>query len=144
MPWPDRVVGIVLGVALGIGIVALFVFVFSERTVDAPSISGNVGGVGRGGPSVAPLRTVRIAGGAPPVSGPVDLHYRKDEHARIRVVSDAAVGVELLGYGIQRTVEAGKPALISFKATKPGDFPLIVTASRIDVARITVGPPTAP
>jgi hypothetical protein len=35
----DRAVGIVLGIVLGAVVVALFVFVFSEDTVDAPSIS---------------------------------------------------------------------------------------------------------
>jgi hypothetical protein len=34
----DRLIGIVLGVLLGLAIVAIFVFVFSEDTVDAPSI----------------------------------------------------------------------------------------------------------
>ena len=34
----DRWIGIVLGIALGLAIVAIFVFVFSEDTVDAPSI----------------------------------------------------------------------------------------------------------
>jgi hypothetical protein len=34
----DRIIGIVLGLVLGIAIVAIFVFVFSEETVDAPSL----------------------------------------------------------------------------------------------------------
>ena len=34
----DRLIGIVLGVLLGLAIVAVFVFAFSEDTVDAPSI----------------------------------------------------------------------------------------------------------
>ncbi len=34
----DRVAGIALGIVLGLAIVAIFVFVFSEDTVDAPSI----------------------------------------------------------------------------------------------------------
>jgi hypothetical protein len=34
----DRLLGIFLGVALGLAIVAIFVFVFSEETVDAPSL----------------------------------------------------------------------------------------------------------
>jgi hypothetical protein len=34
----DRIIGIVLGLILGIVIVILFVFLGSERTVDAPSI----------------------------------------------------------------------------------------------------------
>ena len=37
-PWRDRALGIFLGIVLGLAIVAVFVFVFSEDTVDAPSI----------------------------------------------------------------------------------------------------------
>ncbi len=35
----DRVAGILLGIALGLAIVAIFVFVFSEETVDAPRLN---------------------------------------------------------------------------------------------------------
>jgi hypothetical protein len=151
--WRDRVIGIVLGLILGVGIVTAFVFGYSERTVDAPSISGTSGGgEARGGgdgkppprpkPSPPPVATVRVINGAPPPSGPAELHYGKDELVRLRVISDGTVGVELMGYGIDRTIEAGKPQMISFKASKPGNFPLIVAASHIDVARITVGGPT--
>jgi len=35
----DRALGIVLGIVLGLVVIALFVFVFSERTVDAPRIN---------------------------------------------------------------------------------------------------------
>jgi hypothetical protein len=143
--WRDRVIGIVLGLILGVGIVTGFVFIYSEQTVDAPSISAEGGGEGRGGGqgsgSPPPVATVRVIDGAPPASGPAELHYRRDEVVRLRVVSDAAVGIELIGYGIDRTIAAGKPALIRFKASKPGSFPLVVAASRIDVARITVGAP---
>lgn len=34
----DRLFGIVIGLALGLAIVAVFVFAFSEDTVDAPSL----------------------------------------------------------------------------------------------------------
>jgi len=34
----DRLIGIAIGIVLGIAIVAIFVFVFSEDSVDAPSI----------------------------------------------------------------------------------------------------------
>ena len=37
----DRVAGILLGLVLGLAIIAVFVFVFSEDTVDAPSIDDN-------------------------------------------------------------------------------------------------------
>jgi uncharacterized membrane protein required for colicin V production len=36
--WRDRLIGIFLGLVLGIAIVAVFVFVFSEETVDAPQL----------------------------------------------------------------------------------------------------------
>jgi hypothetical protein len=144
--WRDRVIGIVLGLILGVGIVTGFVFIYSEQTVDAPSISaegggGEAGGGRHGSGSPPPVATVRVIDGAPPASGPAELHYRRDEVVRLRVVSDAAVGIELIGYGIDRTIAAGKPALIRFKASKPGSFPLVVAASRIDIARITVGAP---
>jgi hypothetical protein len=144
--WRDRVIGIVLGLILGVGIVTGFVFIYSEQTVDAPSISaegggGEAGGGSQGSGSPPPVATVRVIDGAPPASGPAELHYRRDEVVRLRVVSDAAVGIELIGYGIDRTIAAGKPALIRFKASKPGSFPLVVAASRIDIARITIGVP---
>jgi hypothetical protein len=37
-PWRDRLLGIAIGLVVGIAIVAVFVFVFSEETVDAPSL----------------------------------------------------------------------------------------------------------
>jgi hypothetical protein len=145
--WRDRVIGIVLGLILGVGIVTAFVFIYSEETVDAPSISrngaaGGARGGGGGKLAPAPVATVRVINGAPPARGPAKLHYKQDEVARLRVISDGTVGVELTGYGIARTVEADKPALIRFKASKPGNFPLVVSASHIDVAQITVGRPT--
>jgi hypothetical protein len=144
--WRDRVIGVVLGLILGVGIVTGFVFIYSEQTVDAPASSAEGGGAKAGGGrhgsgSPPPVATVRVIDGAPPASGPAELHYRRDEVVRLRVVSDATVGIELIGYGIGRTIAAGKPALIRFKASKPGSFPLVVAASRIDVARITVGAP---
>jgi hypothetical protein len=144
MLWRDRLIGVVLGLLLGLGVIVVFVFVYSEQTVDAPSLHqrerrpGNErnGGGGREQPSVA---TVRVVGGAPPPGGPAELDYRKGDLVRLRVISDADVGLELLGYGIDRTVSAGVPTPITFKATKPGSFPLVAAASSIDVARITVG-----
>jgi hypothetical protein len=40
----DRVIGIGLGILLGLAIVIAFVFLGSEGTIDAPSISGEQGG----------------------------------------------------------------------------------------------------
>jgi hypothetical protein len=145
LPWRDRSIGIILGLILGVGIVTAFVFVFSEQTVDAPSIS-NPGRGGRGGTRaeanpIPPVAEVRVIDGTPPAGGPAELRYRQGDLVRLRVVSDTAQGVELLGYGISREVPAHRPVLIRFKASRTGDFPLVLTASRIDVARITVTEP---
>ena len=79
--------------------------------------------------------------GTPPAGGPAELHYRNGDLVRLRVVSDTTQGLELLGYGISRTVPAGNPTLIRFRASRTGNYPLVLTASHIDVARITVSKP---
>jgi hypothetical protein len=151
--WRDRTIGIVLGVLLGVGVVIAFVFLLSEQTVDAPSVStgqrasgAQVGrGHGHGHPGGSPqqqpaaLATVRIVGGAPPPSGPAELHYHQGDHVRLSVVSDATVGLELTGYGLTRTVTADQPTEIDFTASRTGTFGLILADSHIDVARISVG-----
>ncbi len=38
MRWGDRALGIVLGILVGIAIVAVFVFVFSEDTIDSAGV----------------------------------------------------------------------------------------------------------
>ena len=38
MRWHDRVIGVVVGLILGIGIVTGFVFIYSEETIDAAYI----------------------------------------------------------------------------------------------------------
>lgn len=38
--WRDRIIGIIVGVVLGVGVILAFVFLLSEQTVDAPSLSG--------------------------------------------------------------------------------------------------------
>ena len=145
MLWRDRLIGVVLGVALGLGIVVLFVFVFSEQTVDAPSLSSHPSPADRatgvaskpGHDTTPPVATVRVIGGAPPPSGPAQLDYRKAIWS-VSASSRTRRRVGLLGYGIERTVQADQPTPMSFRASKRGSFPLLVAASHIDVARMTV------
>jgi hypothetical protein len=147
----DRILGIVLGLALGVGIVAAFVFLGSEGTIDDASLGGQHaprhgdGGGGGGKPPAQPrTATVEIVGGAPPDSGPARLDYAEGDRVRLRLVADSAVDVELLGYGIAKSVPASGSATIEFTASRPGNFALIVTASHIAVAQIRVGTPPAP
>jgi hypothetical protein len=142
----DLALGIVIGLVLGIAVVAAFVFLGSEGTIDAPRISG----VDTGKPparapakpnAVAkprpkPVPTVRVIGGAPPASGPVDLHFKRGERARIRIDTDAPIGIEIPGYGIVQTIESD--SVLSFKAHRAGQFPIIVAVSHISIAELLV------
>ena len=143
--WRDRIIGIVVGVALGTGVVVAFVFFLSEQTVDAPSLSGeqpptraDQGPGQRHGPHPSKVATVRIIDGAPPASGPPELDYRKGDEIRLRVVSDVATEVELTGYGVTRTVPADGATEIDIHATRTGAFALLVAETHIDIARVTV------
>jgi hypothetical protein len=147
----DRVIGIVIGILIGIGIVTAFVFLGSEQTVDAPRLNSGAQGSAtttaapppRSGSKrtakAPPVATVRVASGAPPASGPAHLDYRAGQRVRLRVRSDETLRLELLGYGIAKTVAADLPTPISFTASRQGNFPLIVSTSHIAVAQIRVG-----
>jgi hypothetical protein len=145
--WAERGVGIVVGVVLGVGIVAAFVFLGSEETIDAPRISGIEGDSAQGlagergsapppRSQRPPIATVRVEGVAPPESGPARLEFRRGSTARFRVVSDAPVTIDVLGYGISEPVESGD--VISFRATRVGQFPVVVSGSNIGVATVRV------
>jgi hypothetical protein len=134
--WPDRIAGVLLGILLGIAVVTAFVFLGSETTIDAPRISGVDTGKGpSGGRKPAPL--VRVVGGAPPPSGPVRLASELGSTVRFTVDSDAAIGIEVPGYGVSETVDAGRSE-VSFRAKKPGQYAVVVAASHIAVATLRV------
>ena len=121
----DLVLGIVVGLVLGIAVVAAFVFLGSEGTIDAPRISGV--NTGKPAPAAKPgatpkpraaraapaIPTVRIIGGAPPPAGPARLHFKLGERARIQIDTDAPVGIEIPGYGISQTIESD--SVLSFE-----------------------------
>ena len=135
--WLDRTIGVVLGLALGLGVIVLFVFEGSEGTIDAPRISGiegtNQGQPGGGGR----VQLVRVIDGKPPPSGPVRVDFRQGEKARFLVASNVATGIEISGYGVSRTVGPGR-TLVSFQARKSGQYPILVSASKIDIATLRV------
>jgi hypothetical protein len=118
-------------------VVAGFVFLGSESTIDAPRISGvDTGqpeGEGAGG-----IPVVRVIGGAPPASGPVRLEFRQGERVRFDVESDAAVGtIEISGLGVSESIDAGRTR-VAFRADRVGQFPVVVSASHIGIASIRV------
>ena len=142
--WRDRIIGIILGVALGVGVIVAFVFLFSEQTVDAPSLSGaqppaaSNHGSGPSPQGDPPIATVRITDGEPAAGGPPALLYRQGEEIRLSVVSDTTLDVELTGYGLTRTIPAQEATEIDVRATRPGPFSLVVARSDLTVARVTV------
>jgi hypothetical protein len=138
--WLDRAIGILLGLALGIGVIALFVFESSEDTIDAARISGLERGQGQrggGGGDAAQVPLVQVIDGKPPPSGPVRLDFRRGRDARFVVGSDRAVGLEVTGLGVSRDVDAGR-TLVSFRLPRPGQFPLVVADTKIVIATLRV------
>jgi hypothetical protein len=142
----DYAVGIAAGVVLGIAVIAAFLFLGSEGTIDAPRISGvDTGKPERSRPQPAPkphpapsIPTVQVIGGAPPPAGPARLRFHRGDRVRFRVETDAPVGIEIPGYRIAETVESG--AVVSFEARRTGQFPVIVAASHIGIAELRVAP----
>jgi hypothetical protein len=132
----DLGIGIGLGIVLGIGVIVVFVFVGSEGTIDAPRISGvDTGKPGTGHPHPVPLVLVR--GGAPPASGPARLQAAHGQQVRFRLDTDIPIVIGVPGLGVSRSLDSGS-SIVSFKATRPGQFPVIITSSHIGIATLRV------
>jgi len=154
--WTDRIVGIVVGLLLGLGVLVFFVFFNSEGTIDAPKISGVEIGKPpvdstpktppapgapvhprRKGSAKKPIPTVKVIGGAPPTgAGPKKLTFHKGERVRIRVETDEPFSFEIRGLGVHESIET--TSIVSFDATRAGQFPMIATATLIGVADLMV------
>jgi hypothetical protein len=164
--WTDRILGIVLGLAIGLGVLVYFVFVHSEGTIDAPKV--NEGGTTTGQTTTAtppatttpsqpeesettqpepptkkqskPVPVVKVIGGAPPTdSGPKQLTFHKGEKVRFEIETSEPFSFEIKGLNINQSIE--ESSVISFKATKVGQFPVIATATLIGVADLRIKPP---
>ncbi len=164
--WIDRIVGILIGVVLGLGVLVYFVFVHSEGTIDAPKVNegkagatapadsgsaegeaagkpgaqgqSNGGGKAGTGTGLRQVPVVKVIGGAPPEgSGPEQLHFTKGEKVRFVIDTSEPFSFEIKGLGITQSIES--TSTISFKATKAGQFPVIATATLIGVADLLIG-----
>jgi hypothetical protein len=155
--WLDWVLGIGLGVVIGLGVLVYFVFVHSEGTIDAPSINespttGQTTTPSQPEPSAPkppakkpqkqkqPVPVVKVIGGAPPIdSGPKQLTFHKGEKVRFEIETDEPFSFEIRGLNIKQSIE--QSSIISFKAAKAGQFPVIATATLIGVADLQIKPP---
>jgi hypothetical protein len=134
-------VGLALGLVLGLAVVAAFVFLGSEDTIDAPRITGVPARAHKANAEPRPglahgIPAIRISGGAPPPSGPRHLVFRQGRQVRFRVLTDISLTLRVLGYGISRDVTTG--SVISFRARRAGQFPVVVSFSHINVALLQV------
>jgi hypothetical protein len=144
--YKERIAGIALGIVLGLGLVALFVFVFSEDAIDSASLGGAAGRTAPAHAGKKPEKprsvavTVHVVGGAPPATtGPAHLDATQGDRVTFNVESDAAATLSVTGYGISKAVDAGKTS-ITFTASKPGNFALINATTTIAVAQLRVSP----
>jgi hypothetical protein len=169
--WTDRALGIGLGVVIGLGVLIYFVFVHSEGTIDAPKINESGAGrtsgpqanpaptVQPGGPEqpagegetkspanggasqkARPVPVVKVIGGAPPTeSGPRQLTFHKGEKVRFEIETDEPFSFEIRGLGISKSIQSS--SIISFKARKTGQFPVIATGTLIGVADLLITTP---
>jgi hypothetical protein len=150
--WTDRIVGILVGVLLGLGVLVYFVFVHSEGTIDAPKVNEGKEQATvpppapeqpetepkkKSTPKPKPIPLVQVIGGAPPEgSGPKELHFTKGEKVRFKIETSEPFSFEIKGLGINQSIES--TSTISFEATKAGQFPVIATATLIGVADLLI------
>jgi hypothetical protein len=88
-------------------------------------------------PKTKPVPVVKVIGGAPPIgAGPKQLDFTKGEKVRFEVDTDEPFTFEIKGLGITQSIE--ESSIVSFKATKAGQFPVISTTTLIGVADLLI------
>jgi heme/copper-type cytochrome/quinol oxidase subunit 2 len=159
--WTDRLLGIAIGILLGLGVLIYFVFVHSEGTIDAPKVnsSGSAQTLPAEGtlpahpgspeepaeeapkpknePTKMPVPVVKVIGGAPQIgAGPKQLNFTVGEKVRFEIETNEPFTFEIKGLGVTQSIEAS--SIVSFKATKAGQFPVISTTTLIGVADLLI------
>ena len=80
---------------------------------------------------------VKVFGGAPPIgAGPKQLEFKQGEKVRFEIETDEPFSFEIKGLGITKSIE--NSSYVTFKATKPGQFPVISTTTLIGVADLLI------
>jgi hypothetical protein len=159
--WTDRLLGIAVGIVLGLGVLVYFVFVHSEGTIDAPKVNSSEsertlpaeGALPahpgspeqpaeeapkpKNEPKKKPVPVVKVIGGAPPIgAGPKQLDFTVGEKVRFEIDTNEPFTFEIKGLGLTQSIE--ESSIVSFKATKPGQFPVISTTTLIGVADLLI------
>jgi hypothetical protein len=164
----DRIIGILVGVALGLGVLVYFVFVHSEGTIDAPKINATESGQTTGSSGEVPGEGLPAHPGSPEEPGeesPKPGSKSKPKTKPVPVVKviggapPAGAGPKQLNFtkgekvsfeidtdepfsfeikGLGITQSIEGSSIISFEAKKAGQFPVIATATLIGVADLLV------
>ena len=80
---------------------------------------------------------VKVIGGAPPIgAGPKQLNFTKGEKVRFEIDTNEPFTFEIKGLGVTQSIE--ESSIVSFKATKAGQFPVISTTTLIGVADLLI------
>src|SRR6202012_5746433 len=88
-------------------------------------------------PPKKPVPVVKVIGGAPPIgAGPKQLDFTKGEKVRFEIDTNEPFTFEIKGLGVTQSIE--KSSIVSFKATKAGQFPVISTTTLIGVADLLI------
>lgn len=88
-------------------------------------------------PRKKPVPVVKVIGGAPPIgAGPKPLNFTKGEKVRFEIDTNEPFSFEIKGLGITQSIEGS--SIVSFKATKAGQFPVISTTTLIGVADLLI------
>jgi hypothetical protein len=165
----DRAIGIAAGIVLGLAVVAAFVFLGSEDTIDAPSIDNGAAGKaadervrdrddvqtpdanegrkrgddGGGGIKRTPVLDIFVRDGRPQ-GGVTKLNFKSGEDVRFRVISDTPGEVHVHGYEVYKDVTPGEPSGISFPAEFEGVFEVELhlheTGGEVPIAELEVAP----
>jgi hypothetical protein len=107
---------------------------------EEPATEGGAKQPEKGEPTPGPVPIVKVIGGAPPTdSGPKQLTFHKGEKVRFEIETDEPFSFEIRGLGIKQSIP--ESSIVSFKATKAGQFPVIATATLIGVADLQIKPP---
>lgn len=88
-------------------------------------------------PKKKPVPVVKVIGGAPPIgAGPKQLNFSKGEKVRFEIDTNEPFTFEIKGLGITQSIEEN--SVVSFQATKAGQFPVISTTTLIGVADLLI------
>ncbi len=88
-------------------------------------------------PQKKAVPVVKVIGGAPPIgAGPKQLSFTKGEKVRFEIDTDEPFTFEVKGLGITQSIQ--ESSVITFKATKAGQFPVISTTTLIGVADLLI------